>query len=125
MKIVKWVMTAILMNQSLCQDLGFLLVNQHLVQKICLVKQHSIILKVFLLKTIQINFKDLKIIYLVKILKLKITYLVKLLKVSYNRQAQDNSKQIFFKIRVQQNKSFQKWILKVYLTNKQIRTNQF
>lgn len=98
MKIVKCQMTTILMNQNKSKDLDSLLVNKRLVYKIFLVKEHPIILKIFLAKTIQTNFKDLNSIYLVKIIKLKIINLVNLLKVLYNKQAQDNSKQILLKI---------------------------
>ena len=80
MKIVKCQMTTILMNQNKSKDLDSLLVNKRLVYKIFLVKEHPII------------------IYLVKIIKLKIINLVNLLKVLYNKQAQDNSKQILLKI---------------------------
>ena len=80
MKIVKCQMTTILMNQDKSKDLDSLLVNKRLVYKIFLVKEHPII------------------IYLVKIIKLKIINLVNLLKVLYNKQAQDNSKQILLKI---------------------------
>ena len=80
MKIVKCQMTTILMNQNKSKDLDSLLVNKRLVYKIFLVKEHPII------------------IYLVKIIKLNIINLVNLLKVLYNKQAQDNSKQILFKI---------------------------
>ena len=86
------------MNQSLCQDLECLLANKNLVHRIFLATYHRIIIIVFLPKTIQINFKDLKTTYLVKIFKLKIVNLVKPLKVLFNKQAQDNSKQILFKI---------------------------
>ena len=80
MKIVKCQMTTILMNQNKSKYLDSLLVNKRLVYKIFLVKEHPII------------------IYLVKIIKLKIINLVNLLKVLYNKQAQDNSKQILLKI---------------------------
>ena len=113
------------MNQSLCQDLECLLANKNLVHRIFLATYHRIIIIVFLPKTIQINFKDLKTTYLFKIFKLKIVNLVKPHKVLFNKQAQDNSKQILFKIWVQQNKSFQKWILKVYLANQLTKINQF
>jgi hypothetical protein len=80
-------MTVISINHSICKDLACQPVTQHLVNQIFFVKQKIKILKFLLAKRIKINFKDLKLIYLVKIPKLKI---INLVNISFNKQVQDS-----------------------------------